>query len=153
MSAASARPGSRRAISTRPPPNMAPFSRLRRLTFSITCVRVMYVMSHPRRSQPHRGVDALITAAAADVAGHGIVDFCIGRFWVGGQQGSRLHDLTGLAEPALRPIQRPPRFLHPVVADRIKALDGGHRFAADVAQYDPARPYGLAVDMNGAGAA
>src|SRR5689334_2542095 len=41
--------------------------------------------------------DAAVRAAAADVAGHRVVDVGVGRMGVARQQGRRRHDLAGLA--------------------------------------------------------
>src|SRR6185312_16523140 len=47
-----------------------------------------------------RRADALVGAAAADVAAHGEVDVGVGRLGRLRQEGRRAHDLTGLAVPA-----------------------------------------------------
>src|SRR5213075_1533087 len=48
-------------------------------------------------------------SAAANVAGHRIVDVGVARLRLGGEQRARRHDLTGLAVAALRHVQRKPR--------------------------------------------
>src|SRR5688572_11560908 len=71
----------------------------------------------------HRGPDALIRAAPADV-GHGVVDVCVGRRRVALQQGRRGHDLAGLAVAALGHVERGPRFLHRMRAGGRQPFDG-----------------------------
>src|SRR5580704_6222626 len=99
------------------------------------------------------GGDALIAAAAADVAAHLAVDLVLRRVLVGREQRGGLHDLAGLAIAALRDIEGAPRLLHRVVALRIKAFDGGHRAAGDIVYSGDAGTGGLAVDMDRAGSA
>ena len=48
--------------------------------------------------------DALVGAAAADIARHRFTYLVTRRFWILDQQRSRLHDLTGLAIAALRDV-------------------------------------------------
>src|SRR5690606_19896315 len=73
-----------------------------------SCFRYPSMASHSPDDLPHRGVDALVAAAAADVAGHGLGDLLLVGGRVGGDQGGRLHDLAGLAEAALRNVECPP---------------------------------------------
>ena len=56
--------------------------------------------------------DALIGAAAADVAGHRRVDLGVGRMRLLGEERRRLHDLPDLAVAALGDVGRDPRALH-----------------------------------------
>ena len=58
-----------------------------------------------------RAVDALIGAAAADVAGHGGVDLRVGRLRRLGEERRRRHDLARLAVAALRHLLGDPRLL------------------------------------------
>src|SRR5438105_11390346 len=91
------------AAMTKPPVEAKPLRTPRRLTFSMK-----YVMSRSRGSQADSCLDALITAASTDVAGHGGVDLVgrgVGRLC---QKRRRLHDLPGLAVAALRHVYRPP---------------------------------------------
>src|SRR3989475_8548676 len=94
--------------------------KLRRLMFSSIAA-----ISRP----PCRGLDRranpLVGAAAADVAGHRLVDILIGGLRCLGEQAGGLHDLPALAVAALRDVQAPPRGLD-ALADRCCAdpLDG-----------------------------
>ena len=74
------------------------------------------VMSRSCGGRLDGGGDALIAAAAADVAAHRAVDLVLGRVLVGREQRGGLHDLAGLAIAALRDIEGAPRLLHRVVA-------------------------------------
>ena len=66
--------------------------------------------------------DALVTAAAADVARHRLAYLVVGGFWIFHQQRRRLHDLAGLAKAALRDIELAPGLLHRVIAGRDEGL-------------------------------
>src|SRR5258707_14156550 len=90
-----------------------------------------------------RVFDALVTAAAADVARHRFAYLVVGGFWVFHQQCGGLHDLAGLAIAALRDISLAPGLLNRVIARRMKTFDGrdlsadhvrnrGHRGAYDL---------------------
>src|SRR5260370_40096984 len=87
----------------------------RRLTFPSIAA-----LSRP----PCRGLDRranpLVGAAAADVAGHGLVDIAIGELRRLGEQAGGLHDLPALAVAALRDVQAAPRSLD-ALADRCRA--------------------------------
>ena len=61
----------------------------------------------------HCVFDALVTAAAADIARHRFAYLVMGRLWIIRQQRGGLHDLTGLAEAALRDIDLAPGLLYP----------------------------------------
>src|SRR5881275_1621517 len=56
--------------------------------------------------------DALVSAAAADVAAHGIIDVGVGGVGLLREQGHCGHDLSGLAVAALRNVFLHPCFLH-----------------------------------------
>jgi hypothetical protein len=51
-----------------------------------------------------RDFDALVSTAAADITRHRFTYLVARWFWIFDQQGSRLHDLTGLAIAALRDV-------------------------------------------------
>src|SRR5205085_3955112 len=113
--------GSMRSPTTRPPATAAPpMRKLRRLRFS----RIAAI-SRPSGRGLDRRANPLIGAAAADVAGHGLVDLVIGGRRCPGEQAAGLHDLPALAVAALRDVQPAPRVLDPL-ADRRRAdrLDG-----------------------------
>src|SRR5262245_11372443 len=71
----------------------------------------------------HRRADALIGAAPADV-GHGVVDVLVGRSRLLREKRRGGHDLPGLAVPALRHVERRPRFLYGVRAGGGQTFDG-----------------------------
>src|SRR5689334_16011792 len=93
------------------------------------------------------GADALIRAAAADVAGHRIVDVLIGGLRFLRQQGRRRHDLSGLAIPTLRDVELEPRFLHRMRMIRGEPLDRGDFLIADGAYRRDTGAGGLAVEV------
>src|SRR6185437_11361740 len=70
-----------------------------------------------------RRADALIGAAAADVAAHGEIDVGVGRLGGLGQERRGAHQLPGLAVAALRHVQLHPRRLQRVIA--AEAFDRG----------------------------
>src|ERR1700730_7773959 len=100
-----------------------------------------------------RVLDALVTAAAADVARHRFAYLIVGGFWIVHQQGCGLHDLAGLAITALRDIDLTPRFLNRVIPRGMKAFDGGDLAADHVGNRGDAGAHGLIVDESGAWAA
>src|SRR5712664_2824239 len=84
------------------------------------------------------GADADIGAAAADVAGHRLVDFVGGRLLSWGErleQGNGAHDLATLAVAALRHVVLDPGCMHGG-SDAISAVgcgfDGGELLALGV---------------------
>src|SRR5689334_11076408 len=110
-------------------------------------------MSRPLRSRANRGVDALVAAAAADVAEHGVVDLLVRGCGGFREQGRGLHDLAALAVPALRHADVAPGDLDRMFAGRMEAFDRGDGLAADVGHRDAAGANGFTVEMNGTGAA
>src|SRR6516164_1864153 len=136
---------------TRPPVARTPFRKPRRLTLSITAWKG--VMSGSCGSRLDGGGDALIAAAATDIAAHRIVYFGFGRVLRRGQQRRGLHDLAGLAIAALRDIQGAPRLLHRMITVAVEPLDRYHHTAIDITDSGGAGTGGLAVDMHRAGAA
>src|ERR1700730_10870687 len=139
------------AATTSPPVANSPFRKPRRLTFSM--VAWTGVMSRSCGGRLDGGGDALIAAAATDVAGHRAVDLVLGRVLVGRDQCGGLHDLAGLAIPALRDIQGAPGFLHRMISLRVEPLDCGYRTSGDIVYGGNAGAGGLAVDRDGASAA
>src|SRR6266850_3418073 len=73
-------------------------------------------MSRSCSSRLDGGGDALIAAAAANVAAHRAVDLVFRGVLVGREKCCGLHDLAGLAIAALRDIQGSPSPLHRVIA-------------------------------------
>src|SRR3989442_5797015 len=113
--------GRRRSPITRPPAAAAPPMRKpRRLMFSRIAA-----MAGPSRRGLDRRANALIGAAAADVACHGLVDVVVGGLRRFREQAGGLHDLAALAVAALRDVEAPPRRLD-AATDRCgtDALDG-----------------------------
>src|SRR5882762_10423195 len=98
--------------------------------------------------------DTRIGTAAADVAGHGIVDVRIARPGRRGEQCACRHDLARLAVPALRHVQRLPSRLDFLTRGRgSDGLDGGDPPAGRRGHRGDAGPYRLPVDVNRARAA
>src|SRR5688572_2820815 len=101
----------------------------------------------------HRRADALVRAAAADVARERGVDLRVaGRSGLRDQR-RRGHDLAGLAVAALDDVDLGPGLLHGMRAVGRKPLDRRDRMAGDGARGCHACASRLAVDVHGAGAA
>src|SRR3954454_1986004 len=91
----------------------------------------------PLSGQRLRGVvdgsaDALVRAAAADVAIHGAVDIGVARFWRLGQKADRGHDLSRLAIAALDHVELAPCGLDRLRDPTVDALDRRDLAVADV---------------------
>lgn len=97
--------------------------------------------------------NALVGAAAADVAAHGVVDIGIGGMGFFREQSRRGHDLAGLAIAALRNIFLDPGTLDGMAPILGETFDGGDFFAGNVGDGQHARARGFAVDVHGASAA
>ena len=97
--------------------------------------------------------DALIGAAAANVAAHGVVNIGVGGFWFLGEQGDCGHDLAGLAVTALGNIFFNPGFLDGVRTIGGEAFNGKDFLATDAGDGSDAGASGFAVDVNGASTA
>ena len=101
-----------------------------------------------------RRADAHVGRAAADVAGHRVVDVGIARMPVLREQRRRRHQLPRLAVAALRHVELLPRRLHGQRFPRLQALDRRDVGAElDRRQRDLAGTRGLPVDQHGARAA
>jgi hypothetical protein len=100
-----------------------------------------------------RVFDALITAAAADVARHRLAYLIVRGFRIFQQQRGRLHDLADLAKAALRNIELPPGLLNRVIARRMKTFDRRNLPIDHVGNRRDAGAYRLLVDDHGARAA
>src|SRR5215216_3609425 len=95
------------AAMTSPPVPRMPFSRLRRLTFSIMArlTNLEFFISGPLRGGGlDRRENTLITSAAADISRHRLIDVVVGGLALLGDQRGGVHDLAGLTVPALRYI-------------------------------------------------
>src|SRR5262245_9498992 len=104
----------------------------------------------------HRGrgtmdglTNALIGAAAADVAAHSIVDISVGGVGLLVEQRHGGHNLARLAVSALRNV-----FFHPSLLDRMAAIgreafDGGDFLSGDAGDGGDTGTCGFAVDMDG----
>src|SRR6266487_4286919 len=110
-------------------------------------------MSRPLRGGADGRVNALVTAAAAQVAGHGFVDFGVGRRRFLGEKGGGLHDLPALAIAALRNAEIAPRHLDRMGALGVKALDRDDLLAGHFGHLDTAGADRLAVEVDRTGAA
>src|SRR5713226_2716306 len=100
------------------------------------------------------GADSRISAAAADVPGHGGVDVGVGRFGLGGEQRGGGHDLAGLAIATLRNLELVPGLLNPFTGDGgANGLDRGDALVARCGNRRHARAHGLAVEVYRARAA
>jgi hypothetical protein len=97
--------------------------------------------------------DALVSAAAADVAAHGRVDVCVSGIGFLGEERDGGHDLAGLAVAALRDVLGDPSLLDGVAAVGGETLDGGDIFASHTRDRGDAGARGFAVDVHGAGSA
>src|ERR1043165_4687011 len=89
-------------------------------------------MSRSLRGGAHGRMNALVTAAAAQVAGHGVGDVLVGRRGLLLEQRRGLHDLPARAVAALRHAELAPGDLHRMLALRVEPLDGDDGLAADV---------------------
>src|SRR4029077_18670690 len=109
-----------------------------------------------RRSRAGRAVngsaDALVGAAAADVAAHGVIDVGLGGFRLLRQEGDSKHNLAGLAVAALWDVFGDPGLLHGMRTVGRQAFDGGDFFSLHAGDRSYAGASGLAVDVHGAGA-
>ena len=100
------------------------------------------------------GPDAEVRPAAAQVPAHRFVDVGVGRVRVLVEQGHGLHDLAGLAVPALGHVVVDPGLLDGVQLVTLgETIDGRDVLALDGAHGRDARPLGYTVDVAGAGAA
>src|SRR5437762_6767759 len=98
-------------------------------------------------------LDALVAAAAADIARHRLAYLIVRGFRVFDQKRGRLHDLADLAKAALRDIELAPGLLNRVIARRMKTFDRCDLPLNHVGNRRDAGAYRLLVDDHGAGAA
>src|SRR5260370_1325992 len=97
--------------------------------------------------------DALVRPAAADVAGHRVVDVRVGGALSLAQENGRRHDLPRLAVTALWHVLRDPGLLQGVTDVGGKPLNGGDLFARGTGNGSDARTHRFAVEVERAGAA
>src|SRR5471032_67760 len=109
--------------------------------------------AHFRGRRVDGGADAVVGAAAADVAAHGVLDVGVAGIFIRVQQGGGAHQLARLAVAALRHVVRDPGLLQRVRIVLRQRLDGGDLLAGDHRQRRLARADRRAVQMHGAGAA
>src|SRR5882757_2323600 len=137
-------------LSIRPPPVAAPACK------KVRRERAFMSASLPARLRGllDRFANADIGAAAANVAGHRVVDIGIGRTWVARDERRSRHDLAGLAVAALHDLPVEPGLLD-LGARRRRAdrLDRRDRGGADALDWGDTGPDGGAVHMHRAGAA
>jgi len=95
----------------------------------------------------------MIRTAPAKITGHAIDDFLLGRMWRFGQQSHGLHDLSGLAVPALRNIFSNPGLLNRMQTRLRESFNSCDCFGCRRRNGCDARTCGLAVKMYGAGTA
>src|SRR5450830_840665 len=94
--------------SVRPPPTSAVTLRKSR---RVVVMAISSGLAHFRGGALDGGADAVVGAATANVAAHGVFDVGIAGVLVGAQQRGGTHQLARLAIAALRHIVRNPGFL------------------------------------------
>src|SRR4051812_35447739 len=99
-----------------------------------------------------RRPNALVSSAPADIPRHAIVNVSVRRMRFRGEQGNRLHNLSGLAVAALRNVDLLPGLLHGMALRR-NTLNGGDVRTFQLGHLGRARPDGLAILQYGARAA
>src|ERR1700740_2515438 len=105
------------------------------------------------RGTMNRTPDTLISSAAANVAGHGLIDVFVGRFRFVFQQDDGAHDLSGLAVAALRDVDFDPGALHRMRVVARKSFYGGDMLAGNAGERRYARADRDAVEVHGGGSA
>ena len=100
-----------------------------------------------------RVLDALIAAAAADIARHRLAYLIVAGFRIFQQQRGGLHDLADLAKAALRDIELAPGLLNRVISGGMQTFDCRDLPVDYVGNRGDAGANGLLVDNNGACAA
>src|SRR4030081_3315429 len=93
--------------------------------------------------------NALIRAAAANVAGHEIVDVRVSGIGLFCKERHRGHDLAGLAITTLRNVFFHPGFLYRMRAVWGETLDGGDFFSGDAGNGSFAGALHLVVNVDG----
>src|SRR5262249_33876442 len=107
------------------------------------------LISLPPCCAMHCTANALVCAAAAEVARESGVDVGIGRLGVAGKQGRCRHQLPGLAITTLRTLFGDPRALKRRAAVGREALNRRHRLIAYGGDGNLARTLRFAVEVYG----
>src|SRR5688500_16565326 len=97
--------------------------------------------------------DARVRPAAADVAGHRVVDVLVRGIRIRRQEDRGRHDLSRLAVTALGDVRFEPRLLYGMREIGRETLDRDDRLVRDLYYLLHAGPNGLAVDVHRAGPA
>jgi len=97
--------------------------------------------------------DALVSATAANVAAHEIVDVGVSGIWFFGEERGGRHDLTALAIAALGHVNFDPGLLDGMIAFLGETFDGGDFLAGDGGNRRDAGTGGFSVDVNGTSSA
>ena len=102
----------------------------------------------------HRGANARIRPATAEIGRHSNVYLLVCRLLVEIKEGRCLHDLAGLAVAALRHLMLNPRFLDSVQAVGLaQTFNRCHFPTGQISDGKLARANGDSIDVNGAGSA
>src|SRR6185503_2289167 len=137
----------RRPITRLPVMAAPPIRKARRVTFWR-----LSVTSRLRRRGLDRLANALIGAAAADVARHGAVDVLVARRWRLGEQPRRLHHLAALTVPTLGHAEPAPGRLDSAADRRAPdRLDGRDRLTGGGRDRCDAGASRGAIQVHGAG--
>src|SRR4051812_38837206 len=97
--------------------------------------------------------DALVTAAAADIASHRLTNLIMAGLRVFDQQCRGLHDLPDLAKAALRNVALAPALLTRMTPGGMQPLDGRALASRHIGNRRDAGAHGLLVDHHSACAA
>src|SRR5215212_7356505 len=101
----------------------------------------------------HGAANALVGGAAAEITAHRRINIRVGWIAALGQEADRRHDLPGLTIAALRHIELDPGVLNRLRDFAADALNRRYGLAGGIGDRRLARAHGLAVEMDGAGAA
>src|SRR5215471_3031771 len=117
------------------------------------CMSPISLLRHLCSSRMDRSANARIGSAAAQIAGHHLIDVLVR--WLGNQLKKRngLHDLAGLAIAALRYLVFDPGLQNRVLGSILQSFDRDDRLAGEVADMRLAGTDSRAVYLDGAGAA
>src|SRR4051812_10961102 len=143
------------ASSRNPPPaSRAVFSKVRLLSSMFIASGNMVRLLMRAGGDLDRGLNPVVTGAAADISRHRRVDLLERGAWSVREQGSRGHDLPGLAVATLHDIDLQPGLLQSGTHGCFtNVLDGGDSGIAQTSHRRLARALGGAVHMDRAGSA